>query len=176
MSGLRTKPAGLMALSALAFLFHMHVVQASDGQPAKTQATEESIFVSLDRARLMKMASPASTIIVGNPMIADVAVKDARTLVITGKSIGTTNLIAVDEQGNQLADAVIHVKVDTSSTATIYRGSGSHTYTCNPECSATPAYGDNDKHFKTITSQLRGRARAIEDMARADNATVSKEE
>ena len=47
----------------------------------------------------MKLPEKVSTIVVGNPLIADVAVQSGGLVVVTGKGYGTTNLIVLDRAG-----------------------------------------------------------------------------
>ncbi len=56
-----------------------------------------NVDVTIDEARLIRLDADAAQIIVGNPAIADATVQSARLLVITGKSYGATNIIALDE-------------------------------------------------------------------------------
>src|SRR5690606_37026730 len=65
--------------------------------PASAQ--DRPLDVKLDQATRVQLRAPAGSVIVANPRIADVAVTDARTLFITGKSYGLTEIIAVDALG-----------------------------------------------------------------------------
>src|ERR1700746_3253715 len=59
-------------------------------------AAAETITVVLDQAQLMKLPDRVGTIIIGNPLIADVSLQAGGTMVITGKGYGATKIIAVD--------------------------------------------------------------------------------
>jgi Flp pilus assembly secretin CpaC len=48
-------------------------------------AAAETMDVALDQASLMKLPDKVSTIVVGNPMIADVAIQSGGLVVVTGK-------------------------------------------------------------------------------------------
>lgn len=52
---------------------------------------------------MVKLTSLAATVVVGNPEIADVAMQDGTTAFVTGKGFGTTNVIAMDAEGRQIA-------------------------------------------------------------------------
>ena len=70
-------------------------VLASGASPARAETS--MIAVTLDQAKIVKLAPGTATLIVGNPMIADVTMlKNNNTMVITGKGFGQTNLIAID--------------------------------------------------------------------------------
>src|SRR6185436_2194480 len=59
----------------------------------------ESLGIELDQATIMKLPEKVSTIVVGNPLIADVAVQSGGLVVVTGKGYGSTNLIVLDRSG-----------------------------------------------------------------------------
>ena len=49
-------------------------------------AAAEGITVEMNQAKIVKLARAADTIVVGNPAIADAAVQDATTIVLTGST------------------------------------------------------------------------------------------
>ena len=51
------------------------------------QAQEKTIYVDLDYARILRLPEGAQTLVIGNPLIADVTMlKNNRLMVVTGKS------------------------------------------------------------------------------------------
>ncbi len=50
----------------------------------------------MNQARLLKLPDGVATLVIGNPAIADATLQAGGLLVITGKSFGRTNLIALD--------------------------------------------------------------------------------
>ena len=72
-------------------------------------AETKGIEVVMNQAKIVKLSRAADTIIVGNPLIADAAVKDARTIVITGKGFGVTNFVVLDAKGDPVVDEQIIV-------------------------------------------------------------------
>ena len=59
----------------------------------------DSIGVNVDQAKLVKLPTRVATIVVGNPLIADVTLQNGGIVVVTGKSYGATNFIAMDRSG-----------------------------------------------------------------------------
>lgn len=59
----------------------------------------EVVNVFLDQAKLMRVPDGTTTLVVGNPLIADVAIQTGGTMVVTGKGYGTTNLLALNRDG-----------------------------------------------------------------------------
>ena len=100
------------------------------------------ITVSVNMARVLRISAPAATVIVGNPAIADVTIQDAKTLVLTGKSYGQTNLIVLDAAGTPLADTLVDVVQMTSGVVTVYQGLQRTSLACAPICQPTIMLGD----------------------------------
>ena len=101
------------------------------------------VMVNVNMARILRINSPAATVIIGNPGIADVTIQDPKTLILTGKAYGQTNLIILDAVGNPIADTLIDVVRQEADLMTVYQGSARTTMVCNPECQPTPMLGDD---------------------------------
>lgn len=94
----------------------------------------EGIDVVMNQAKIVKLSRAADTIVVGNPLIADAAVKDPQTIVITGKGFGVTNFVVLDVKGQPIVDEQIVVSRDDARTIRIYRRSQVQTLSCTPYC------------------------------------------
>jgi len=55
-------------------------------------ALADPFTVRVDQTVTLKLATPANSVVIGNASLADVAVHDAQTLLVTGKAFGSTNL------------------------------------------------------------------------------------
>src|SRR5215469_9101017 len=116
-------------------------------------AVDAAIAVNVDQAKLLKLPSRVATIVVGNPLIADVTLQNGGIVVVTGKGYGATNFIAMDRSGEILVDRLIQVEGPTDRVVTIYRGVDRETYTCQPICQRRATLGDNDTYFKAVMDQ-----------------------
>lgn len=117
----------------------------------------EPIYVQLDQAKIARLPASAVTLIIGNPMIADVTMlKVSGTMVITGKSFGETNLVALDKNGELVAESPIRVR-GGDSVLVVQRGAERESYSCSPECRFTPQLGDSQKLFVSTTTQIQQR-------------------
>ena len=106
------------------------------------------IAVTLDQAKIARMPQGTATLIVGNPMIADVTMlKNNNTMVITGKGFGQTNLIAIDGDGSLIEEQQIQV-LPAKTVLVLQNGTSRISYACNPACMPTVQLGDDDKTFK----------------------------
>ncbi|WP_309500843.1 pilus assembly protein N-terminal domain-containing protein [Neorhizobium sp. SHOUNA12A] len=90
--------------------------------------------VFMNHARVLKLDRPVSKVIVGNSNVADATVADSTTIVLTGRSFGTTNLVLLDAQGNAIADERILVSIDEGNTVRVFRQTERSILSCTPNC------------------------------------------
>ncbi len=124
--------------------------------PACAQSNE-SIALMLDRATVIRPPAKTSMVVIGNPAIADVSVQKNGVMVLTGKSYGETNMIALDDQGQLISESWIRVGAPGRSNMVVVRGVETETYSCTPNCQPTVVLGDSDKHFSKSGSQVSAR-------------------
>lgn len=121
----------------------------------------EEISVKVDQAKLLPLKTQSTDVIIGNPSIADISVQSKNLLVITGKSYGSTNVIALDSQRNVIVEAVINVVSDDRQTIALFKGSMKESYNCSARCVPVLSIGDATEYFKnnqTATSNKFGLA------------------
>ncbi|WP_159590178.1 pilus assembly protein N-terminal domain-containing protein [Chelativorans xinjiangense] len=95
---------------------------------------EAGISVVMNQAKVVKLTRAADTIVIGNPEIADAAVQDARTIVLTGRGFGVTNLVIFDADGQPIVDEQIVVSRQAANSVRIYRRADVQTLSCTPYC------------------------------------------
>ncbi len=113
----------------------------------------DRIAVYVDQAKLVKLPAKVSTIVVGNPLIADVTLQSGGIIVVTGKGYGATNFIAMDRNGEVLVDRQIQVEGPTDQLVTVYRGVERESYSCMPICQRRITLGDGETYFKSAIDQ-----------------------
>jgi Flp pilus assembly secretin CpaC len=126
---------------------------------AVPSAAAESTSVIVDQAKLIKLPEKVATIVVGNPLIADVSLQPGGTMVVTGKGYGTTNVMALDRQGTVLVDRTIQVEGPSDKLVTVYRGVERESYSCTPICQRRVTLGDTPAYFDALLNQSDSRAR-----------------
>lgn len=109
------------------------VVFAGAGQAA-AQDQPDLLRVFMNHARVLKLDRPVSKVIVGNSNVADATVADSTTIVLTGRSFGTTNLVLLDAEGNAIADERILVSIDEGNTVRVFRQTERSILSCTPNC------------------------------------------
>ncbi len=118
------------------------------------------IVVSLDRARIVKVPAGTQTLIIGNPLVADVTMlKGNGSMVVSGRSFGTTNLISLDSSGNAIDETTIKV-IASNQSLVVLRGTSQESYSCNPRCAPTVALGDDTKFMSEGITNVRTRTGA----------------
>jgi Flp pilus assembly secretin CpaC len=117
------------------------------------ESTADAIAVNVDQAKLVKLPSRVATIVVGNPLIADVTLQTGGILVVTGKGYGATNFIAMDRSGEILVDRLIQVEGPIDQLVTVYRGVDRESYSCMPICQRRVTLGDGENYFKSTMDQ-----------------------
>lgn len=118
--------------------------------PSIAQDEATLVSVSANMARVLRLSSPAATVIIGNPAVADVTIQDPQTLVLTGKSFGRTNMIILDAYGDPIADTVVEVTQATSDTITVFMGNMRTSLSCAPTCQPTIMMGDDSAYTATV--------------------------
>jgi hypothetical protein len=116
-----------------------------------THARADDLIVRYDQSQLLRLPRPVAEVIIGNPSIADVAVQGGDLLVITGKTFGITNIIALDGERNVIQDQRVVVQRDEVRTVNLNRGGARSSFSCTPNCSPTLTIGDDKEYFETIS-------------------------
>jgi Flp pilus assembly secretin CpaC len=117
------------------------------------ESTADAIAVNVDQAKLVRLPGKVATIVVGNPLIADVTLQPGGMIVVTGKGYGATNFIALDRGGEILVDRQIQVEGPSDRLVTVYRGVDRESYSCMPVCQRRVTLGDSDNYFNATMGQ-----------------------
>lgn len=110
----------------------------------------QELVVKYDQSQLLRLPRPVAEIIVGNPSIADVTVQSGNLLVITGKTFGITNVIALDAERNVIQDQRVMVMREEARVVNLQKGSKRETYNCSPNCNPSLVVGDDNAYFETV--------------------------
>jgi hypothetical protein len=80
-------------------------------------------------------------------------------LVITGKTFGITNVIALDANRNVIQEQRIMVIRDDLRQVSVYKGAKRETYSCAPACNPTIMVGDDSKFFDDVVKGAQGKTK-----------------
>ena len=134
----------------------------TDAAPA---SAAEIFTVTIDQTRMLHLGQPAATIVVGNPTIADVSLRDSTTAFVLGRSFGITNLIALDAQGNEISNTRVSVTPVSGAVVVVSRGAKQFNYACAPKCE--PMLVPGDAAFAELIEQAVKKLGFGTDVARA---------
>lgn len=130
--------------------------QLDDTTP-RVSSDRPAVSVMVDRAKIIRLPERTQTVIVGNPGIADVSLQKNGIVVLTGKSYGLTNIIALDNTGAMLVESTVSVQASTESIVVVQRGMERESYSCTPRCQPSLLLGDSAKYFGDVSSQASQR-------------------
>ncbi len=118
-------------------------------------SAQQELVVAADRAEILRLPAEASAIVLGNPAIADTTLFDTRTLFLTGKTSGRTNLIALDASGEVMFQADVRVVQDNAGRLYVFRNTERESYTCLENCDPAAVVGDSQESFDAISGQVQ---------------------
>jgi Flp pilus assembly secretin CpaC len=151
------KPARrILQQASCAVLFVIAVLLAG---PARGNDT---VSVILDRATILKLPEKISSVIVGNPLIADVSLQPGGIMVLTGKGFGATNILALDRGGTVLMEKSVQVVGPRNDVLVVYRGAAQESYSCSPHCERRITLGDDKGHFEAAIGQTETRVKSAQ--------------
>lgn len=116
-------------------------------------AGNETLTVNLDQATVVRLPEKVTTIIIGNPLIADVSLQTGGIMVVTGKGFGVTNVLALDRTGSILMDKAVQVRGPRDDVLVVHRGVAQESYSCAPNCERRITLGDSPGHFDAALGQ-----------------------
>lgn len=101
---------------------------------ARPAGAAETIVLTAGFTQMLRPARAVRTIAIGNPLIADATVGDARTIILTGKAVGTTNLILLDEAGEEISNATVRVTLGRGREVKVRDTEATRIFMCAPGC------------------------------------------
>jgi Flp pilus assembly secretin CpaC len=127
---------------------------------AAPAALADPFKVSIDQTIVLKVPGAANSVVIGNASVADVAVHDGSTLLVTGKAFGTTNLMVLDRGGRTIYANLVAVGGQADTDLTIVRPDGTRTYSCVDKCRSTATVGDSSTYFQETLQTVQGKSSA----------------
>jgi hypothetical protein len=137
-------------IARLAALFTLALVAAFP-------AAADDVVMPANHAEVVRLPGEASTVVVGNPSIADALVHDGRTLVITARLPGRTNIIALDRVGRVLMSRQLVVTTGNDNQIALFRGAERYTLNCGDVCEDVPMVGDEQARTNQLSDQQSDR-------------------
>lgn len=102
----------------------------------------DALTVELDGARILKLDTPASDVVIGNPNVADVTVQTPNRLVVIGRAPGVTRLIVMSDGTITMDTQVVVNAKGTSSQVSVLAPDGQNIteteFACSDRCTVVP--------------------------------------
>jgi Pilus formation protein N terminal region len=149
----------LRRLPALAASCVMSLLAASTAHGA-----QKAITVNADQAKIISIAGRPATVVVGNPMIADVTIQ-GEVLAVHGRHFGNTNVIILDNQGGELAVMEVNVIRSGTQHVEMFKGGnegkivGRFSYVCAPDCESVLMPGDDIDYNTGIVAEVTAKSK-----------------
>ncbi len=122
--------------------------------PAFAASGDDILRITLDQAQVAKLPPNTATVVIGNPAIADItSLKGNVGMIVTGRSFGHTNMIALDAAGNLIDEKQIHVE-PIKDVLVVQRGTVRESYSCDPLCMPAAVLGDDPKAFGEVSGSV----------------------
>jgi Pilus formation protein N terminal region len=135
-------------------------------------ASDTNITVYADQAKILKVNGSPAAVVVGNPMIADVSIQGG-VLAVHGRHFGNTNLIILDNKGNELVALQVNVIRADANNVEMFKGGaegkivGKYSYICAPDCESVVMPGDDNEYNAAITGQISSKSKEALSSAQA---------
>lgn len=118
-------------------------------------ALAQEFTVETNKTKQLKLRGIAASVVIGDPIVADIAVLDQNLIFVTGRTFGTTNILVFDENGRELYSGDVVVTTNTSNFVSLNRAGQTNTFDCAPRCQSIPNIGDEQEYFQNINLQTR---------------------
>ncbi len=113
------------------------------GLAAAGAARAAPLSVPVNHSVRLPVSGRAASVVVGNSKVADVTVVDSRTLFVTGKAAGSTDVMVVDPLGRTVFAGDILVVMGGGKSVTVHRGVQRADLACDPRCLAPADSGSS---------------------------------
>lgn len=123
---------------------------------SSTARADETIVLSPGFVKLLRFDRPVGTVAVGEPAIADTFAPNDRAILLTAKTVGTTNLIVLDDAGRDLFSAEVIVSRSELRRVAIHSKAVLHRYWAY-QCTETNCWRVKDEFEGPMPEQTQQR-------------------
>ncbi len=133
-------------------------------------AHADEMRVQIDQTAPVKLPRAAASVVIGNPAIADVMAQTSDLFFVIGRTHGTTNVVAVDANGDTITNMVVHVNSTDSKNLFLHRSASRLTYSCAPKCERSLMPGDAPEPYENLGKEFENKIRLAESGKQASGA------
>ena len=170
-------PAPFIISAAMALFLSIAISAPASAENDPAKADDASVLrVQTDYAMPLPLEGTAASVVIGNPLVADVSVRDDSFLFVNGRTPGRTNLLVYDAVGD-LIDSRIVIVTSSQEFMTLYRGVNyrGH-YTCEPRCETIVRINDSADAFAAGSAPLNGYLGLVEGRSGGGDDAAAAEE
>ena len=135
----------------------------------------QDLIVLYDQSNLLMVSEPVAEIIIGNPTIADITIQGGNLIVVTGKSFGITNMIALSATRKIVMDMRIIVQRDERKVVNLVKGTKRESYNCSPQCNPSIVVGDDTAYFASVSKDAERKIKLSEGQADAGGGSANSQ-
>lgn len=121
-----------MRRSVLAFAVAVSLAAASGAQA-------QTLVAPIDQSVALTFPAAARDVVIGNPLVVDINLLNARNAVLIGKSYGVTSVQVFDAEGRSIFARQVVVTSSGDNRVSYFRGGAVTDFACAPRCEALPA-------------------------------------
>lgn len=143
-------------------------VSATAAKPRQMIVRDDNfakLEVPIGYSQVLKPPEAPGTIIVGDIGIVDATISAGNSIILTGKATGSTNLIVLDDSGEEILTSVVNVvPVDPRPRTRIrvIKGSSTVEYMCGPGPGCSPITEDPETAEAPVVVEDIGAATAVD--------------
>lgn len=124
-------------------------------------AMATNLTVEQNSAGVVHIEGTVASVVVGNPMIADVTLLENGLMVVHGRLFGSTNVLVFDSAGQSLENLTVTVRPPLQNRVSLLRGTSQYTLVCANNCVNTYQPGDDYDY----TDELFGQNREVQELS-----------
>lgn len=151
-------PVGNIRKSSVMTFNARHIVAATlimvSGLVASAAYAGQRLVVEKNHTVRVALNAPASSVIVGNPEIADVNIVDSRTVYILGKGFGNSSVTITGRDGRALFDGEVAVTAVRQGAITVYKGLKPSLMVCTNVCIAEDVTSGNTSSGASVAAPI----------------------
>lgn len=137
-----------LALPTLCLAGGLALLAQSMAVTTALAASDNQIIVEKSHSKRISLKSPAGSVIVGNPDIADVNIIDSYTIYIVGRGYGSSSVTVTDRMGRSIFDGEVVVSAPHQGSVTVYSGKTATLMICNQICVPQETNADTMGQFQ----------------------------
>jgi hypothetical protein len=126
-SGFAEGDAAAMRLITIQFFMAAFAFLSAPVSSSLAQSSEP-VQLSPGFTKLLTFDRSVATVVIGNPEVADARVQTDRTIFVVGKAVGITNLVALNNVGVQVFNALVIVGARDTGKVVIHSRRQLHEY------------------------------------------------